>query len=111
MFNLYVDLIISWKPVKLSVFQVNRLFIVIIFFEILLTNPKTTSGGRGFESHRGQRFFSFSVWAHFLSRAIAQKVLFGVFIRKLQLATFKPLCILINYPTPNKNDAEPSPIS
>ena len=28
-------------------------------------------------------FFSFSVWAHFLSRAIAQKVLFGIFIRAL----------------------------
>ena len=34
----------------------------------------------GFESTRGNRLFSFSVWAHFLSRAIAQKVLFGIFI-------------------------------
>ena len=28
-------------------------------------------------------FFSFSVWAHFLSRTNAQKVLFGIFIRAL----------------------------
>ena len=28
--------------------------------------------------------FSFSVWAHLLSRAFAQKVLFGIFIRALQ---------------------------
>ena len=34
-------------------------------------------------------FFSFSVWAHFLSRANAQKVLFGIFSRALTLITFK----------------------
>ena len=30
-------------------------------------------------------FFSFSVWAHFLSRAIAQKVAFGIFIQNFEL--------------------------
>ena len=30
-------------------------------------------------------FFSFSVWAHFLSRAIAQKVLFGIFAQNFNL--------------------------
>ena len=45
------------------------------------------SGGRGFESHRGQRFFSFSLWDHFLSRAFAQKELFGTIIRAQQLIT------------------------
>ena len=38
------------------------------------------SGGRGFRSRRSQRFFSFSVRAHFLSRAIAQKETFEIFI-------------------------------
>ena len=42
-------------------------------------------------------FFSFSMWDHFLSMAIAQKVLFGLFIRALQLTTLKPLyCIMLN---------------
>ena len=37
-----------------------------------------------FKSHRRQIFFfSFPVWAHFLSRANAQKVLFGILIRAL----------------------------
>ena len=40
---------------------------------------------------RVRDFFSFSVWAHFLSRADAQKVLFGIFIRELLLITFKPI--------------------
>ena len=35
----------------------------------------------------GQRFFSFSVWAHFFSRAIAQKVLFGIFMQRVLLIT------------------------
>ena len=43
------------------------------------------SEGRGFESHRGQRVFSFSVWAHFLFGAIAQKVLLGIFIQRFNL--------------------------
>ena len=34
---------------------------------------------------------AFSVWTHFLSKAIAQKVLFGIFVRALQLTTLKPL--------------------
>ena len=34
-----------------------------------------------FEHHRGQRGFPFSVWAHFLSGAIAQKVSLGIFIQ------------------------------
>ena len=46
-----------------------------------------------FEPHRGQRFFFFSVWAHFLPMAIAQKVLFGMIIGALKLITFKPLYI------------------
>ena len=33
-------------------------------------------------------FFSFSVLAHFLFRANTQKVLFGIFIRALQIITF-----------------------
>ena len=37
-----------------------------------------------FKSHRRQKFFfSLPVWAHFLSRANAQKVLFGILIRAL----------------------------
>ena len=40
-------------------------------------------GGRGFESHRGQKFFLFLRVGHFLSRPSAQKVLFGIFIRAL----------------------------
>ena len=40
---------------------------------------------------RVRDFFSFSVWAHFLFRADAQKVLFGIFIRELLLITFKPI--------------------
>ena len=49
------------------------------------------SGGRGFEGQRGQRFFPFSgsVWAHFLSRAIARKVSFGIFIKHLNLPRLK----------------------
>ena len=39
---------------------------------------------------RVRDFFSFSMWAHFLSRAIAQKVLFGIFVRALQHTIFKP---------------------
>ena len=43
-------------------------------------------------------FFSF-VWAHFLSRANAQKVSFGIFIRALQFTTFKPpynvICLIV----------------
>ena len=41
----------------------------------------------------GLRDFSFSAWAHFLSRANAQKVLFGIFFRTLQFTIFKPLYI------------------
>ena len=41
---------------------------------------------RRFESHRGQRFFLFSVWAHFLSRAI---------YTSLQHTTFKPLYMFV----------------
>ena len=43
------------------------------------------SGAHGFESHRGQRFFSFSVWPHFLSKAVTQKVLFGIFLQQFNL--------------------------
>ena len=39
--------------------------------------PLSTSGIRD--------FFSFSVWAHFLASAIAQKILFGILIRIFQL--------------------------
>ena len=46
------------------------------------------SEGRGFEPHRGQRFFSFSIWAHFLSRANAYKALFGIFSTTFYLITF-----------------------
>ena len=53
-------------------------------------------GGRGFEPHRGQRVFLFLHLGPFLSRATAQKVLFGIFIRALQLTTFKPLYIVRN---------------
>ena len=42
--------------------------------------PLSTSGIRD--------FFSFSVWAHFLARAIAQKILFGILIRVFQLTAF-----------------------
>ena len=41
-------------------------------------------------------FFSFSVWAHFLSRANAQRVIFGMFTREIQLITFKPMHYLTN---------------
>ena len=57
-------------------------------------NPTNSNkaGGREFEPHRGRRFFlSLSVWAHFLSWANAQKVLFGIFIRALWLITFEPI--------------------
>ena len=43
---------------------------------------------------KGQKFFLFphvAMWAHFLSRANAQKVSFGIFTRALQHTTFKPL--------------------
>ena len=40
--------------------------------------------------------FSFSVWANFLSRAIAQKVLFGIFIRARQLTTFKTTIYMLS---------------
>ena len=30
-------------------------------------------------------FFSFSVWAHFLSRVVAQKILFGKFIQHFNM--------------------------
>ena len=43
------------------------------------------SGGRGFEPHRGQILFSSSVWAHFLSGANTQKVLFGIFIQHFKI--------------------------
>ena len=46
-------------------------------------------------------FFFFSVCAHFLANAIAQKVLFGIFIRALQLTTFKPLYMLNSAQRPN----------
>ena len=48
-------------------------------------------GDRGFESRRGQRFFSFSMWAHFVSRAGTQKVLVGIFLEHFNLTTFKLL--------------------
>ena len=38
---------------------------------------------------------SFSVWAHFISRANAQKVLFGIFIRTPYLITFIPLYVCL----------------
>ena len=45
------------------------------------------SGGRGFQSHQGQRFFLFcSVWAYFLSRDNAQKVLFGILLEHFNLS-------------------------
>ena len=49
------------------------------------------SGGRGFESRRDQRLFSFSVWVHFLS---------GMFIRTLTI--FKPLYMLNSAQRPNR---------
>ena len=54
------------------------------------------SGGRGFESHRGQRVFSFSVWAHFLFGAIRSEGIIGDIYTALQFATFKPLYIQIS---------------
>ena len=51
--------------------------------EVMSSNPTRVRG-----------FFSFSMWAHFLSRAIDQKVLFGIFIRALQLTTFKSLWLV-----------------
>ena len=39
------------------------------------------SGGRGVV----RDFFSFSVWAHFLSRVFAQKILFGIFIQNFNI--------------------------
>ena len=42
----------------------------------------TCSEGRGFKPHQGQRFILL-LWAHFLSRANAHKVLFGIFNRAL----------------------------
>ena len=50
-------------------------------------------GGSGFESHRVQRFFYFSLWTHFLSKAIAQKVSFGIFIQYFNLPFLKSLYI------------------
>ena len=45
------------------------------------------SGGREFESQRGQRFFLFDrVGPNFLSGAIAQKVEFGIFIGAVALS-------------------------
>ena len=38
-------------------------------------------------------FFSFSVWAHFLARANAQKVLFGIFVRALELTLFNTISL------------------
>ena len=43
------------------------------------------SVGRGFKSNRVQKFFSFSVWTHFLSKATAQKVLFGLFVQHFNI--------------------------
>ena len=52
-------------------------------------------------SNSGQRFFLFLRVGQFLSRAIAQKILFWIFIRELQLATFEPLYMLNNAQRPN----------
>ena len=51
------------------------------------------SGGRGFEPHRGQRFFLFLRVAYFLSRANAQQELFGI-IRHFNLSLLKPKYML-----------------
>ena len=43
------------------------------------------SGGRGIESDKGQRFFSFSVLTYKISRSIAQKISFSVFIQHFNI--------------------------
>ena len=47
----------------------NRYSLVVLKLEVVGLNPTKV-----------RDFFSFPVWAHFLSRAINQKVIFGIFI-------------------------------
>ena len=58
---------------------------------IIFKNNVICSGGRGFEPHGVRDVFSFSVWAHFLSRELnAQKELFGILLEHFN---FKPIHI------------------
>ena len=41
-------------------------------------------------------YFSFFVWAHFLSRAIAQKVSFGIFIQHINLLVLSDKTLLVS---------------
>ena len=57
----------------------------------------------GLNPTRVREFFSFSVWAYFLSRGNPQKVLLGILIGVLQFTTFKPVFIhtgLLGYHRP-----------
>ena len=56
-------------------------------------------------------FFSFSVWVHFLSRTITQKVLLGDIYLALQLYTFKPLYSGRNICNRSPNDRKRSSVS